>query len=158
MIGAYEAKRENRATIMDKIAKLTGEEPWSGYDEQTVDAITTALAGADAETARKVLTYERDHKERAGVIDHRQAPERQLAPARRSGGGAPLGERVQREPGGRDDESHDRHRRLEPQQQRPRSRARSAPATRSSPSSRPSRASARAQPAAKRLPLLSMGS
>lgn len=69
MIGAYEAKRENRATIMDRIAKLTGEEPWSGYDEQTVDAITSALAGTDADTARKVLAYERDHKSRSTVID-----------------------------------------------------------------------------------------
>jgi hypothetical protein len=69
MIGAYEAKRENRATIMDRIAKLTGEEPWAGYDEQTVDAITSALAGSDADTARKVLAYERDHKSRATVVD-----------------------------------------------------------------------------------------
>jgi len=68
MIGAYEAKHENRATITDKIAKLTGDEPWSGYDEQGVDAITTALEGMDAVAARKVRTYERDHKDRAGVI------------------------------------------------------------------------------------------
>ncbi len=67
-IGAYEAKHENRATITDKIAKLTGDEPWSGYDEQGVDAITTALEGVDAEAAREVRTYERDHKDRAGVI------------------------------------------------------------------------------------------
>ena len=33
MIDAYERKREHRTTIIDKIAKLTGEEPWSGYDE-----------------------------------------------------------------------------------------------------------------------------
>ena len=46
MIGAYEAKHENRATIMDRIAKLTGDEPWSGYDEQTVDAITDARSRA----------------------------------------------------------------------------------------------------------------
>ena len=69
MIGAYEAKRENRATIMDRIARLTGEEPWAGYDEQTVDAITSALAGSGADSARKVLAYERDHKSRATVID-----------------------------------------------------------------------------------------
>jgi len=69
MIGAYEIKRENRATITDRIAKLTGEAPWSGYDEQSVDAITTALADADSATARKVLAYERDHKDRAGVLD-----------------------------------------------------------------------------------------
>jgi hypothetical protein len=69
MIGAYEAKRENRATITDRIAKLTGDEPWSGYDEQSVDAIASALADSDADTARTVRTYERDHKDRAGVLD-----------------------------------------------------------------------------------------
>jgi hypothetical protein len=69
MIDAYEIKHENRATITDAIAKLTGEEPWSGYDEQSVDAITTELAGADSASAHKVLAYERDHKARAGVLD-----------------------------------------------------------------------------------------
>jgi len=69
LIGAYEAKRSNRTTITDRIAKLTGEEPWSGYDEQTVGEITSALGGADADTARKVIAYEREHKSRAGVID-----------------------------------------------------------------------------------------
>ena len=69
MIDAYERKRENRATITDKIAKLTGDEPWSGYDEQSVDAITTALNDTDALTAREVKTYERDHKSRSGVIE-----------------------------------------------------------------------------------------
>lgn len=68
MIDAYERKHQNRATITDKIAKLTGDEPWSGYDEQSVDAITTALNDADVETAKKVLSYERDHKGRTGVI------------------------------------------------------------------------------------------
>ncbi len=69
MIGAYEAKHENRATITDKIAKLTGEEPWSGYDEQGVDAIKTVLAKADDNVALKVRSYEREHKNRAGIID-----------------------------------------------------------------------------------------
>ena len=69
MIDAYERKRENRATITDRIAKLTGEEPWSGYDEQSVDAITTALNDTDALTAQEVKSYERDHKSRAGVIE-----------------------------------------------------------------------------------------
>jgi len=68
MIDAYERKRENRATITDKIAKLTGEEPWSGYDELSVDAITTALRDTDDDTAAAVRTYERERKNRAGVI------------------------------------------------------------------------------------------
>ncbi len=69
LIAAYEAKHENRATITDKVAKLTGDEPWSGYDEQSVDTITTALAGGTPEAARKVRAYERDHKDRTGVLD-----------------------------------------------------------------------------------------
>ena len=68
MIDAYERKHQNRATITDQIAKLTGDEPWSGYDEQSVDAITTALRDADADTARTVRAYERARKDRAGVI------------------------------------------------------------------------------------------
>jgi hypothetical protein len=68
-IGAYEAKTQNRATIIDKITKLMGDEPWSGYDEQSVDAITTAIANSAAHIARKVRSYERDHKDRAGVIE-----------------------------------------------------------------------------------------
>ena len=69
MIDAYERKRENRATITDKIAKLTGEEPWSGYDEQSVDAIATALYETTTTTAREVKAYERDHQGRTGVIE-----------------------------------------------------------------------------------------
>ncbi len=69
MVDAYERKRENRTTIIDKIAKLTGEEPWPGYDEAGVEAITRALADADAERSRKVRTYEREHKDRTGVIE-----------------------------------------------------------------------------------------
>jgi len=68
MIDAYERKHEDRATITDKIAKLTGEEPWSGYDEQSVDAITTTLNQADTQTAQKVKSYERDRKARVGVL------------------------------------------------------------------------------------------
>lgn len=67
MIGAYERKHQNRATITDKIAKLAGEEPWSGYDEQSVETITRRLADSDAGTHREVLAYERARKNRTGV-------------------------------------------------------------------------------------------
>ena len=69
IIDAYERKRSNRATITDRVAKLLGEQPWAGYDEQGVDAVTSRLANVDAETARQVKLYERDHKGRAGVIE-----------------------------------------------------------------------------------------
>ena len=64
MIDAYERKRENRATITDRIAKLTGDEPWSGYDEQSAEAVVKAVDATDNGTARKVRSYERDHKDR----------------------------------------------------------------------------------------------
>lgn len=76
MIDAYERKRQNRATITDKIESLTGDEPWSGYDESSVDGVTKALREADAATARAARTYEREHKGRSGVIE---AADRRLA-------------------------------------------------------------------------------
>jgi hypothetical protein len=69
MIGAYETKRKNRATITDRIVKLTADEPWSGYDEQNVREITARLAGRDAASTSNVRSYELAHKGRAGVLD-----------------------------------------------------------------------------------------
>jgi hypothetical protein len=68
-IDAYERKHENRATITDKIAKLTGDEPWSGYDELSVEAVAKAVGDSDQETAKKVREYERNHKDRSGVVE-----------------------------------------------------------------------------------------
>ena len=75
-IDAYERKRGNRATITDRIAKLLGEQPWAGYDEQDVDAVAAKLNSVDSDTAHQVKRYERDHKDRAGVI---QAADQRLA-------------------------------------------------------------------------------
>jgi hypothetical protein len=75
-IDAYERKRENRATITDRVAKLLGRQPWAGYDEQDVDAVASKLNTVDSGTAREVKRYERDHKNRAGVL---QAADQRLA-------------------------------------------------------------------------------
>ena len=74
-IDAYERKNENRATITDKIAKLTGDEPWSGYDELSADAAAKAVRECDEESATKVRSYERDHKGRSSVM---QAADRRI--------------------------------------------------------------------------------
>ena len=76
LIDAYERKHGNRATITDRIAKLVGEQPWAGYDEQDVDTVASKLDTVDSDTAREVKRYERDHKDRAGVM---QAAEKRLA-------------------------------------------------------------------------------
>jgi hypothetical protein len=69
MIDAYERKHENRATITDKVAKLTGDEPWSGYDELSAEAVAKAVNAGDQGHAETVRTYERDHKNRSGVLE-----------------------------------------------------------------------------------------
>jgi ferritin-like metal-binding protein YciE len=75
-IDAYERKNENRATVLSRIETLRGDEPWAGYDEQTAAEIQAVLANADEDLARQVRSYERSHKNRAGVI---KATERELA-------------------------------------------------------------------------------
>jgi hypothetical protein len=56
-------------TLTDRVAKLLGEQPWPGYDEQDAAAITAKLDRADANLARLVTRYERDHKDRADVVE-----------------------------------------------------------------------------------------
>jgi len=55
-------------TLTDRVAKPLGEQPWPGYDEQDVGAIATRVDHGDVDTARQVKRYERDHKDRAGVV------------------------------------------------------------------------------------------
>lgn len=68
-VDAYERKNANRSTITDRISSLRAEEPWPGYDDQTVAEIRETLAAADEALARKVHDYERRHKARQGVLD-----------------------------------------------------------------------------------------
>ena len=77
-IDSYERKNENRTTILSRITSLRGNEPWPGYDELSVDEIRAALDEGDEDRIRRVRSYERSHKNRAGVID---ASERELARA-----------------------------------------------------------------------------
>jgi ferritin-like metal-binding protein YciE len=75
-VDAYERKHENRSTVLSRIDSLRGDEPWPGYDEQTVEEIRSALSRGDAKQSREVREYERRHKERQGVL---QTAERALA-------------------------------------------------------------------------------
>jgi ferritin-like metal-binding protein YciE len=77
-VDAYERKHANRATITARIGTLRGNEPWPGYDEQTVAEIRTALAAADDARTTKTREYERAHKARAGVLE---TAERELSNA-----------------------------------------------------------------------------
>jgi ferritin-like metal-binding protein YciE len=68
-INAYERKNQNRQTVLGRISSLRGDEPWAGYDELTVAEVQAVVSEGDDARARQVRTYERAHKNRAGVIE-----------------------------------------------------------------------------------------
>lgn len=75
-VDSYERKNENRSTVLSRIAALRTSEPWPGYDELTVSEVRAALDTADDARVRGVRSYERAHKDRAGVLE---AADRELA-------------------------------------------------------------------------------
>jgi len=75
-VNAYERKNQNRSTITSRIDSLQADEPWPGYDELSVDEVRAVLSEGDETRARAARSYERKHKNRAGVL---QVTERQLA-------------------------------------------------------------------------------
>ena len=77
-IDSYERKNQNRTTVLSRITSLRGNEPWAGYDELTASEVQSVLSEGDDERAKEVRSYERAHKDRAGVLN---AAERELANA-----------------------------------------------------------------------------
>ena len=67
-IDAYERKHQNRATVLGRISALRGNEPWAGYDELTAAEVQAVLSEGDDDRAERVRSYERAHKNRAGVL------------------------------------------------------------------------------------------
>jgi ferritin-like metal-binding protein YciE len=66
---ARSTKRKAKQTTR-KAARKTGiSEPWQGYDNLTVEDIADRLSRATDAKAREVRTYERAHKNRAGVLE-----------------------------------------------------------------------------------------
>jgi hypothetical protein len=68
-VAAYERKHENRTTILERVSSLQAAEPWPGYDELTVSEVVAVLGEGDEDRAKQVRTYERAHKDRAGVLE-----------------------------------------------------------------------------------------
>jgi ferritin-like metal-binding protein YciE len=77
-VNAYERKNQNRSTITGRIDSLQADEPWPGYDELGVDEVRAVLSEGDETRVKAVRSYERKHKNRAGVL---QATERELSNA-----------------------------------------------------------------------------
>jgi hypothetical protein len=67
-LGEYERGHRNRPEVLDGIAALTGEEPWPGYDEQSVPALADDFQAATRERLNTVIAYERAHKNRSEVL------------------------------------------------------------------------------------------
>ena len=67
-IDSYERKNQNRTTVLSRVTSLRGNEPWAGYDELTAAEVQSVLAEGDDERVKQALSYERSHKNRAGVI------------------------------------------------------------------------------------------
>jgi hypothetical protein len=68
-IAAYEQAHENRATVLQRVAALTGPEPAPGYDAMSADEAQKLVAGGSAALAAAVRDYERRHKDRASVVE-----------------------------------------------------------------------------------------
>ena len=77
-VDSYERRHQNRTTVLDRVSTLRGNEPWPGYDELTVSEVQAVLSEGDDERVKQVRTYERAHKNRAGVLN---AAERELTNA-----------------------------------------------------------------------------
>jgi hypothetical protein len=68
-IAAYEQATAKRATVLQRVAALSGPEPAPGYDELNADDAQKLVTGGSAELAAAVRDYERRHKDRASVIE-----------------------------------------------------------------------------------------
>jgi ferritin-like metal-binding protein YciE len=77
-VDAYERKNQNRSTVTRRIDVLRASEPWPGYDELSVEEVRAVLSRGDETRIKEVRSYERKHKNRAGVL---QATERELSNA-----------------------------------------------------------------------------
>jgi len=68
-IDSYERKNDNRTTILSRIGSLRGSEPWPGYDELTAAEVQAVISEGDEDRAKQARSYERAHKNRAGVLE-----------------------------------------------------------------------------------------
>jgi ferritin-like metal-binding protein YciE len=67
-VDSYERRHQDRSTIRARVSTLRSSEPWPGYDELTVAEVEAVLSDSDDERVAQTRTYERAHKNRAGVL------------------------------------------------------------------------------------------
>ena len=67
-VDSYERRHQNRSLVLSRLSTLSDAEPWAGYDELTADDVQAALREAEDDLVSRVRSYERSHKDRAGVL------------------------------------------------------------------------------------------
>jgi ferritin-like metal-binding protein YciE len=77
-VASYERKNKNRPAVLGRIRVLRGEEPWPGYDKQTIAEVEAGLNEGDYGSAQDILVYERAHKNRPEVVQSALVPARFL--------------------------------------------------------------------------------
>jgi ferritin-like metal-binding protein YciE len=77
-VESYERKNKNRPAVLGRIRVLRGEEPWPGYDKQTIAEVEAGLNEGDYGRAQDILVYERAHKNRPEVVQSALVPARFL--------------------------------------------------------------------------------
>jgi ferritin-like metal-binding protein YciE len=77
-VESYERKNQNRPAVLGRIRVLRGEEPWPGYDKQTIAEVEAGLNEGDYGRAQDILVYERAHKNRPEVVQSALVPARFL--------------------------------------------------------------------------------
>jgi len=74
-VAEYERGRRNRRSVLERVAALTAEEPWPGYDAAAADVIVGRVRGGGP-IAGRVRDYEARHRRRVAVLE---AAQRELA-------------------------------------------------------------------------------
>ena len=67
--GAYDLVAIVRVGDHEKLADLIAGQVQKGGKHVTAEAVAKAVSEGDEESAKKVRAYERDHKDRSGVIE-----------------------------------------------------------------------------------------
>jgi len=68
-VAVYEKAKDNRATVLQRVAALSGPEPAPGYDELNAEDAQKLVTNGNADLAAAVRDYERRHKDRSSVIE-----------------------------------------------------------------------------------------
>lgn len=64
----YEMKNRHRSTVLNRIEELLGDEPWTGYDDMTVEEILPRMRSLDPDEREELAAYESRHKQRRSIL------------------------------------------------------------------------------------------